>query len=292
MFKYQCDSNDQGRNLYKITIKLFPYLPISKIEKMFRLKEIKVNNKRTNNKKWLLNNQDEIIYYCSYKTNLNFEKNEDISEIKKPKLKIIYEDQNILLVEKDHKTNVHSEVNCLDEQVLNYLNFHNNSPFKPSHIGRLDRNTSGIMIYAKNYSTLRYLLENKNTIQKTYLLKNNMKTPINQIVKNKIEIDENNKKVNVYNEKSSKGKLAITHFFNIDKNIYAEIETGRKHQIRATSAWLGYPIIGDQKYNKNFSKNDMRLFLHCYKVQFRNLENELSYLNNKEFILEPKKWKE
>ncbi|WP_406615278.1 pseudouridine synthase [Mycoplasmopsis hyopharyngis] len=284
MFKYTCNQNDQGRTLYKISLKIFPNLPISKIEKMFRSKEIKVNNVRTNDKKMILQENDEIIFYCHYEQQPNIQKVNNNFDI----LQIIYEDQNILIVNKPNDISMHGFKNCLDFQVLEYLKVDPKLTFKPSHIGRLDKETSGLVVYAKNYSTLRFLQENKS-FEKTYILKNDFPLPFNKEIKNRILIQDNQKSVLVYPIDSNFGKEASTIFFSQNSTVYAQIITGRKHQIRATAAWLGYPIYGDTKYN-GISSN--RLYLHCFKLKFnQNINNqELNYLSNKEFQAEPKDW--
>lgn len=285
MFKYICNKNDKGRTLYKTSLKIFSNLPISKIEKMFRLKEIKVNNARTNDKKMILQENDEIIFYCHYDNNKNVENTKNNTN---SILQIIYEDQNILIINKENNISMHGFFNSLDMLVLNYLNIDFNSTFKPSHIGRLDKETSGLVIYAKNYSTLRFLQENK-LFEKTYILKNDFPLPFNKEIKNRILIQENNKSVLVYPYDANLGKEAKTIFFTKDSVIYAQITTGRKHQIRATAASLGYPIYGDIKYNGIPSN---RLYLHCFKLKFNEKINneELNYLSNKEFQANPKDW--
>ncbi|WP_429980822.1 pseudouridine synthase, partial [Mycoplasmopsis bovis] len=117
--------------------------------RIFREKDIKVNGIRTNDKQYKLQLGDVITVY-------------GISEIAKPEkkntaninFKVIYEDKNLLIVDKATNIAMHSEENCLDDQIHKYLNFKKTSSFVPASIGRIDKKTSGLVVYAKNYKTL------------------------------------------------------------------------------------------------------------------------------------------
>lgn len=294
MIKYITNSNDVGKTLYKLTLKIFPNMPISKIEKLFRTKDIKVNGIKTNNKKMILEKNSEIVFYCKYEQ--NNKKTYPMSSIKKHNflLKIIYEDNNILIVNKPNNLVVHGKFPTLDDLVKEHLLIQNNdeNSITFSHIGRLDFDTSGIMLYAKNYQTLRFLLEHKNIFQKTYWLINNMPIDFNQTIKVKIANNVNNNLVTVFPFKNKNGKEATTHFYYLNKQLCANISTGRKHQIRATAAFLGFPILGDNKYKGDFAN---RFYLHCYQIEFNKIEGFLNYLSFKKFNIKPldyDKWKE
>lgn len=165
LIKLKASKNDEGRTLFKFLIKNLNNVPVSAIEKVFRLKDIKVNGIKTNNKSYLIVKNDIILVYgledvkknISYQTQIDF--------------KVIYEDKNILVIDKPINVSMHGFDDSLDNQVLSYLNYKQTDSFIPSSIGRLDRVTSGLIIYAKTYSALVQLNNKINLHEKYYLLK-------------------------------------------------------------------------------------------------------------------------
>ncbi|VEU59675.1 pseudouridine synthase [Mesomycoplasma neurolyticum] len=282
MKKFIATDNDAGKTLFKFLTKVLNNVPLSKIEKIFRKKEIKINQQKTNNKKYIVQKNDEILVYSLDEKKFNqkfieFDKNLVYN------FDILYEDENILIISKKINVAIHSEANSLDNQVLSYLNFAQTNSFCPSHIGRIDKATSGIVVYAKNYKSLVELKKKQKFFQKIYCFKStiNLEKPIK--ISLKLEKNEKLKKM-VVSEKSK--TIATTFFYQEKSEKYAKLITGKKHQIRVTLAHLKHPIEGDLKYG---GRKSSRLFLHSWKIKFLNLENELKYLNNKEFIDE-KQW--
>ena len=273
MNKFKATKNDQGRTLLKFLEKTLNNVPKSRIEKLFRNKDIKINNKRTSNKKYIILENDEItIYGIEYE-----EKKYNFIEYN---FEIIYEDKNILIVNKPIGIEVHGSYNSLDKQVLSYLKFKKIDSFIPTHIGRIDKITSGIMVYGKNYNTVRKMKEKINSFNKYYRLISDLKKDVD--LKSYIYHNELDQKEYI----SQKfGKTCETYFKVLTNGeIEAQIITGRKHQIRASLEYLKKPIKGDTKYGGISAK---RVFLHSYKIIFNSLEGELEYLNNKEFISLP-----
>lgn len=277
--KFKATKNDEGRILFKYLIKSLNDVPISKIEKLFRLKEIKVNDKRNNDKSYKIRENDEIVI---------FGLKDEIKEVKNKNVLInfkkIFEDKNILVIEKLNNVVVHGEDNSLDNQVLCYLKYNKIDSFKPSHIGRLDKATSGIMIYAKNYKTLVELNKKTKYFEKYYELKSDFPWDKKHVVFYSIY---DSKQKNAILKTNPPGSKMETIFFKDNDKKYAQILTGKKHQIRLSLAKLNYPIEGDKKYG---GINANRLFLHCCKIVFHQLENELSYLNETFFTCYPE-WK-
>ncbi|TDV24199.1 23S rRNA pseudouridine955/2504/2580 synthase [Mycoplasmopsis mustelae] len=278
MYEIIATENDAGRTLYKLLCKYLNNLPLSRIEKLFRKKDIKVNQNRKVTKDQVVNLGDSIVIY-------------GVNDLKKPEtfqkisydFKIIYEDNNILIIDKKSGVVVHSETNCLDNQILSYLNYQNIDSFKPSHIGRLDKETSGLIVYAKNYATLVAFNENNHHFIKRYLFKSDFNLPY-------LELElyfykQSDGKIKTSPKAKNGYKYAKTIFYLDGNKQIAEIKTGRKHQIRLSLKYLGKPIYGDIKYG---GKRANRLMLHSYYLKIDSLTGNLSYLNGFEFYSKPK----
>ena len=276
LIKLKATKNDEGRTLFKYLTKKLNNVPISIIEKLFRIKDIKINGKKTNNKSYLLVAGDEVLVYgVENVSTIEFEPTEI-------KFKVIYEDKNILVINKPINISMHGFVDSLDNQVLTYLNFKQTDSFKPSSIGRLDRSTSGLVVYAKTYKSLVQLNDKINKHEKYYLLKSDFPWEKKEV----ILYGRKNKKTHEMETYETKPGIKMQTIFFKDKNkCYAKLITGKKHQIRLSLKHLGFPIYGDKKYGGKFDK---RVFLHSYKIIFHNLEDELEYLNDTQFICDIK----
>lgn len=272
LLKFRASTNDEGRTLFKYLIKVLPNVPVSKIEKVLRLKDVKVNNKKTNDKSYKVQVGDSIFVYGieDHKAELNFRT--------QVTFKVIFEDENILVIDKPINIAVHGEDNCLDYQVLSYLNYNKVDSFIPSHIGRLDKKTSGLIVYAKTYKALTEMKEKSKHFEKYYVLKSDFPWEKKEVVL-----------WNKYNPKTAQNEISEidnggirmeTIFFTERNKKYARIITGKKHQIRMTLQYLKFPIRGDRRYGGTYGS---RVFLHSHKVVFHNLV-ELDYLNGTSFI--------
>lgn len=276
MNKFTVKVNDHGRTILKYLEKMLSDVPKSRIEKAFREKDIKLNGERVKDKTVLLNEGDEVeVFGIQFTTDLK------VAKAVEKKFDIIFEDKNVLIAIKRAGDEVHGEFGCLDDQVLSYLKFKQKDSFVPSSIGRLDKVTSGIIVYAKNYDTLRQLKDRQDKFKKIYVLRSDL--PQSTVTKFHIDHDENLKR-EVCN-KDGIGKPTET-IFTVEKSglILAELVTGRKHQIRASLSKLGYPIYGDVRYG---GKKEKRVYLHSYYLKFKGLKDDLEYLNNQEFINNP-----
>ena len=296
---------DSSQRIDKYLLKLFPAMPKNFLYKTFRKKDIKVNGHWVRENYLLLEN-DVINIYISDDKLLEFQKSEQsLKKINFP-YEIIYEDENLLFVNKPAGVLVHGDQNeksnTLINQVLNYLYFKgeydpNLSTFKPALIHRLDRNTSGITMFAKNYRSLEEmlsLLNDKTLLEKTYLAL--IKGKLHQEGVVTINLVKNASENKMYVDNREYAKEASTFFktlktFRNYSLVEATLLTGRTHQIRVTLAHLHNPILGDEKYgdfalNKKF-KNLYKLeyqFLHAYSLSLGKINGYLSYLSKQKFI--------
>lgn len=270
--EYKITEANESKKLLNFMKKILHNYSLSFIYRLFRKKEIKVNQKRITDFNYQLKTNDIVSFYLNEENKLEIKtENFNTSDIK---FSIIYEDKNILVIDKPIGISIHSEKDSLDMQVLKYLNYQNNlEDFRPSHIGRIDKETSGLMLYAKNHYALSQLNKKQNDFEKIYTFKSDYNGKDREII-TKILIKDERKKNN-------KTKEAITQIYNRKNQWFAKILTGRKHQIRISLAEIGYPIYGDRKYG---GKNADRMYLHSYKLKLQNLDGKLDYLNNTEFI--------
>ena len=193
--------------------------------------------------------------------------------MKNDKLKIIYEDKYILVVNKDNHlltiASLKEKENTLYHKVYLYLKKKNKNN-KVFIIHRLDYDTSGLIIFAKDLKTKKYFQDNWSNVIRKYMA----------IVNGKIEKEEGvirsylkETKTNlVYTTNDSKnGVLAITNYKKIKENskytlLDINIKTGRKNQIRVQLQELGNPILGDKKYGPK--TKEKRMYLHAYYLYF------------------------
>ncbi|QZE12552.1 pseudouridine synthase [Mycoplasma sp. Ms02] len=281
--KFKATQNDDGRTLLKVLSRYFEAIPASRIERIFRKNDVKINNNRKVSKTTIVNMGDEIMVYGISKTEAHQTNNDLDFKSVEIKFKNVYEDENILVVDKPINIAMHSEDNSLDMQVLKYLKFKKVDSFVPSHIGRLDKEVSGLVVYAKNLKTQKQL-ERQNTLTKIYMFKSDFNVE-KQVVSGYIYKNEAKKKMS-FSKKFVEGSKPFETILYIEKKRkFAQITTGRKHQIRLSLSAINCPIWGDRKYG---GKKHERLMLHSYIVKFDKLRDELAYLNKSEFVSEPK----
>ncbi|QKT05363.1 RluA family pseudouridine synthase [Mycoplasma sp. OR1901] len=279
MFEILATKNDSGRTIYKLIAKYLINLPKSKLESLFRKKDIKINGKRINDKTVIVQENDQIVIYGVY------DKKEKGQLFKvEQNFDVIYEDENILIVDKKIGVEVHGSDDSLDNQVLSYLKFKQVDSFKPSHVGRLDKETSGLIIYGKNYQTVKHLNDKITNFEKKYIFKSDFNEPHREI---ELYFSKDNLtgKIKASPKPKEGSKYSKTILYTEKNKKIAQILTGRKHQIRLTLKFLGKPIYGDIKYG---GKKAERLMLHSYYLKLQNLNGDLKYLNGFEFYSLPK----
>ncbi len=301
------NKNDSGQRLDKFITKTLD-LPVSLLYKSIRLKKIKVNRKRAEANQ-ILNPGDTVqcflaeeFFKSDGKSDLNYE---NIS----CNLDVVYEDENILLLNKRPGLSVHedehSQSNNLITQIIAYLvkkgeySPKDEQSFTPALCNRIDRNTGGIVICAKNAESLRVMNEKiKNReLDKFYLAAvHGIPQKSEDTLKAYLLKDEKSNIVRIYDKNPPKiAKNIITRYKIIAKNrdtslLEVELLTGRTHQIRAHLAHIGHPLIGDGKYGINKADREKGYkyqALYSYRLRFSfDTESEkthLDYLNGREF---------
>lgn len=301
MIEITINKNDANQRFDRFLRKYLENAPLSVIQKNIRKKNFKINDKRAK-ADMFVSEGDKITMYVSDE---NFNKWVRKTDYKASEfdLDIVYEDQNIIIMDKKSGMLTHSASkedygNNLVDNMLAYLyktrkvNTRDKT-FTPAVVNRLDRNTAGLVIGAKNADALRALnmAMRENLIYKYYL------TLVKGEINHKFTIDTSIKKnMNRNKIKSAKdGSRILTHFYPIESNGYfslieCELITGKTHQIRFSLAKNNTPIIGDRKYgDKNTNKivkdklNIENQELLAYKLVFGNI-NGLEYLKGKTFI--------
>ena len=300
--------NDAGQRLDKFITKTLD-LPTSLLYKSIRLKKIKVNRKRAEINT-ILTEGDTVQCFLA---DTFFEKQNDNSSLLRitPKISVVYEDENILLVDKRPGVSVHEDEhganNTLISHIIAYLyqkgeyNPEEEQSFTPALCNRIDRNTGGIVIAAKNAEALRVMNEKiKNReIDKFYLAAiHGIPEKTSDTLTGYLLKDEKTNTVKVYTKNPPKNaKNIITKYKVIAKSndkslIEVELLTGRTHQIRAHMAYIGHPLVGDGKYGINKSDREKGYkyqALYSYKLRFNFKSEEktvLDYLNSKEFKID------
>lgn len=305
MIEITINKNDANQRFDRFLRKYFSNAPLSLLQKNIRKKNFKINGKRA--KAEMFVNEGDLI-------NMYISENDYNKWIRKTDYKasdfdldIIYEDENIIILDKKSGLLTHSSDskdygNNLVDQMISYLIKTNkvdsrDKTFTPAVVNRLDRNTEGLVIGAKNAMALRKLNKaiRENKISKYYL------TIVKGEIKEEFTVDtyisknENRNKV----KQSDQGSRIITKFRPIESNgnfslIECELLTGKTHQIRYSLKKNKTPIIGDSKYgNKDLNnilydklsiKNQVLL---AYKLKFGQIEG-LEYLKDREFFSKKK----
>ena len=299
--------NDANQRIDKYLKKLLCNAPSNFIYKMFRKKDIKINGIRVN-EKYILKENDILEMFLYDDKFKEFTKEKDIYSLKK-QFKVLYEDKNILIVDKPAGLLVHGDanenVNTLSNQVLSYLkdkgelDTDRESTFMPGPVHRLDRNTSGIVIFGKTLNALQDLnemMKKRHHIEKTYLTicAGNLKGK--QELIGYVKKIDNEDRVQFVKKDDPNALLMKTIVEPVKGNqkfslVKVQIITGRMHQIRIHLASIDHPVIGDRKYGDFHLNKSLKQkyglnhqLLHAYKICFKEPFGCLSYLKGKEII--------
>lgn len=314
MREFVINANDGGQRLDKFITKSVKGLPVSLMYKFIRTKRIKVNGKRAEQKQMLVPGDTVQMYIPDEFFTIETAENE-LGRVC-VKLDIVYEDENILLCNKRPGMLSHtgdkdeagsdkvSERETLIFQIQAYLfqkgeyDPEKEHSFAPALCNRIDRNTGGIVIAAKNAETLREMNEQirLGNVHKSYLcaVHGRMEKP-SATLRDYLFKNTKTKTVRVQSHPTRGAKEIITAYRALAYSeaqdlslLEVDLMTGRTHQIRAHMASIGHPLLGEGKYGVN--KNDRALgysyqALYSYKLRFTVPGGHLAYLNGRTFTV-------
>ncbi len=298
MKKIVAGPNDAGQRLDKFLSKLLKTASMGMIYKWLRKKRVKVNGKKQDIS-YVLNVGDVLELYINDEF-FEDERSKQGFEFEEGNLCIVYEDENILVADKPSGVAVHGEKGCLLNSVTAYLvkkgEFvpKEEHTFAPAFCNRIDKNTSGLVIAAKNALALRIINEKirEREINKYYILK--AENPERLEKSGKIAgytvKNEKERKVYFFDKEVPNSKYCETLFRKIDNDGTFEVQllTGRTHQIRVSFSAKGCPLVGDVKYGarKNGKKDFQQLRAYKIEFDFKTPAGELDYLDGKVIVKE------
>ena len=299
--------NDAGQRLDRFLAKAVPLLPASLAQKYIRIKRIKLNGARAE-RDTRLKEGDVLQLYINDEFFDKPREDNAYLTVASPKLNIVYEDDQILLVDKrpglaGHPHDVAEYGRTLIDHIQAYLyQKHEWSPrsensFTPALCNRIDRNTGGIVIAAKTAEALRVMnqkIKDREMDKRSLAIVEGTPKPKEGSLKGYLFKDAKQNRVFVTDtpqpgSKSCQTDYRILSSANGLSLVECKLITGRTHQIRAQFAHAGHPLLGDGKYgklDKRFDRNYQALYSYRLRFDFTTDAGSLDYLNGKSFQVE------
>ncbi|MBR4728268.1 MAG: RluA family pseudouridine synthase [Clostridia bacterium] len=307
MKEFVIAANDAGQRLDKFISKAVPALPQALLYKYIRTKRIKVNGKRGDIAQRLAAG-DTVALWISDEFFAPVEKRYDFLSASR-QLSVVYEDENLLLLDKKVGLLCHPDDHefgdTLIARVQRYLYEKGEydpaaeASFAPALVNRIDRNTGGLVIAAKNAESLRILNQKlkDREIEKYYLCVVHGTLPAQQgVLTGWLTKDAEKNKVTVFDRRLPGAKEIRTKYRVLETRgalslVEVELLTGRTHQIRAHFASIGHPLLGDGKYGTNRQNKAFgykKQFLYSYRLRFAFTTDAgpLNALNGRSFAVD------
>ena len=273
---------DDGMRLNRWFLKYYPQLPLSRLQKLLRTKQIKVDGKRSEAAFKLAAGQEIRIPPLNEVATVREKSGITPRDEVFIKSLVIYKDDNIIVLNKPSGLAVQGGTNTLRhiDGMLEALKFE--KPEAPRLVHRIDKDTSGILVLARDRKNAELLTTafKKHDLQKTYLalVKGCPKADAGEIKAPLLKTGEKS-------QVSAEGKKAVTRYRILDHAgskfalVEAEPLTGRTHQIRAHLEYIGTPIVGDDKYygekREKFTVLKDKLYLHAYKIDLSGIYDKV-----------------
>lgn len=277
MKKIEITKNEAEQRLDRFLLKYFNNTTRSNIYKLLRKKVFKINGKRITNEEYFLQENDVLEVYLSDESFEAMIKPFVPVKPEKIGLDIVYEDDEVLVLNKPKGVLTHPDKteykNTLATMVHFYLKDLCTSTFRPAPVHRLDKNTSGVVIFAKTYDALKKLsaMMRERNVEKYYICVVHGRLKKAGEVKGYLIKDEAQNKVRIVEKDSDEAKYCYSKYKPIEQFgdftlVEVELLTGRSHQIRASMQLIGHPIVGDYKYGGKKVDGHTNQLLHSNRM--------------------------
>ena len=308
MKEFTIGKNDAGQRLDRWLGKTLPLLPAPLAQKYIRLKRVKRNGRGAHRDDRLAEG-DLLQLYINDEFFARPDRDNAFLSLYQPRLNVLYEDENLLLVDKRPGMVVHPDEEEWRDTLITHIQaylyqkkewspYRENS-FAPALCNRIDRNTGGIVIAAKNAATLRVLndrIQARDLTKKYLCLTLGRPDPPEGRLEYFLRKDEGKKLVDVFDRPVEGGRTAVTLYRTLQVKgglalVEAELLTGRTHQIRASFAHAGHPLLGDGKYgrgevNRRFGETRQALYSYYLRFDLAGDAEHLAYLRGRQFRVE------